>query len=82
MNPYRPADNEAFAERLRSAEAKKRQEEAGAVRSPRVTNKAKAQARKAIEEIRERIQLEYEAQEVWEMDEPDLMTRAMFEMEC
>lgn len=65
MNPYRPADNEAFAERLRSAEARKRLEEERATRSPRVTNKAKAEARRKIELAREQHELEESLSEVW-----------------
>lgn len=65
MNPYRPIDNEAFAERLRSAEARKRMEEDRAIRSPRVTNKAKAEARRKIELAREQQELEESLLEVW-----------------
>lgn len=61
----RPSTNEVFAERLRSAEARRLQEESRATRSPRVTNKAKADARKAIEVAREQKELEDSLMEVW-----------------
>lgn len=65
MFEHRPSTNEVFAERLRSAEARRRQEESRATRSPRVTNKAKAEARKAIEKAIEQRELEESLLEVW-----------------
>lgn len=66
MFELRPGTNEAFAERLRSAAARRQQEEEKATRAPRATNKAKAKARRDIEMRREARELEELLKQVWE----------------
>lgn len=68
MNPYRPSNNDVFAERLRSAEARRQQELEKATRAPRVTSKAKAAARRKIELINEQRAMRLQHAEIWETE--------------
>lgn len=69
MNPHRPSTNEAFAERRRSAEARKTKELESISRKPRASDKNKSKNRRRIDGILEQQRLKREATEVWEMAE-------------
>lgn len=58
----RPSNSEAFAERLRSAEARRNQELA----RPRQTDMAAAKRRWDLEEEREMRRIERQHKEIWE----------------
>lgn len=62
----RPATHEAFAERLRSAEARKQQELANSCRRPRPTDMAAAKRRWDLEEKKEMRRIERQHKEIWE----------------
>lgn len=62
----RPATNEAFAERLRSAEARRNQELANPCRRPRQTDMAAAKRRWDLEEQQEMRRIEREHKEILE----------------
>ena len=65
-NQYRPSPHEAFAERLRSAEARRNQELANPCRRPRQTDMAAAKRRWDLEEQQEMRRIEREHREIWE----------------
>ena len=62
----RPSTHESFAERLRSAEARKQQELANPCRRPRPTDMAAAKRRWDLEEQQEMRRIEREHREIWE----------------
>ena len=62
----RPSTNEAFAERLRSAEARRSQELANPCRRPRATDMAAAKRRWDLEEQQEMRRIERQHKEIWE----------------
>ena len=62
----RPSSSEAFAERLRSAEARRNQELANQCRRPRQTDMAAAKRRWDLEEQQEMRRIEREHREIWE----------------
>lgn len=62
----RPSTHEAFAERLRSAEARRNQEPANPCRRPRATDMAAAKRRWDLEEQQEMRRIEREHREIWE----------------
>ena len=62
----RPSSSEAFAERLRSAEARRNQELASPCRRPRQTDMAAAKRRWDLEEQQEMRRIEREHREIWE----------------
>lgn len=62
----RPSTHEAFAERLRSAEARRNQELANPCRRPRATDMAAAKRRWDPEEQQEMRRIEREHREIWE----------------
>ena len=62
----RPSSSEAFAERLRSAEARRNQELASPCRRPRQTDMAAAKRRWELEEQQEMRRIEREHKEIWE----------------
>ena len=62
----RPSSSEAFAERLRSAEARRNQELASPCRRPRQTDMAAAKRRWDLEEQQEMRRIEREHKEIWE----------------
>lgn len=62
----RPSNNEAFAERLRSAEARKQQELANPCRRPRATDMAAARRRWDLEEQQEMRRIARQHREIWE----------------
>ena len=66
IHPHRHATNEAFAERLRSAEARRNQEMASPCRRPRQTDMAAAKRRWDLEEEQEMRRIEREHKEIWE----------------
>lgn len=63
---HRPTTHEAFAERLRSAEARRNQELASPCRRPRQTDMAAAKRRWDMEEEKEMRRIEREHKEIWE----------------
>ena len=63
---FRPSNSEAFAERLRSAEARRNQELANPGRRPRQTDMAAAKRRWDLEEEQEMRRIEREHREIWE----------------
>ena len=63
---HRPATNEAFAERLRSAEARRNQDLANPCRRSRATDMAAAKRRWDLEEEKEMRRIEREHKEIWE----------------
>ena len=63
---FRPSTHEAFAERLRSAEARRNQEMANPCRRPRQTDMAAAKRRWDLEEEQEMRRIEREHKEIWE----------------
>ena len=65
-NQYRPSTNESFAERLRSAEARRNQELASPYRRPRQTDMAAAKRRWDLEEQQEMRRIERQHREIWE----------------
>lgn len=65
-NQYRPSTHEAFAERLRSAEARRNQELDNPCRRPRKTDMAAAKRRWDLEEQQEMRRIEREHKEIWE----------------
>lgn len=62
----RPSSSEAFAERLRSAEARRNQELASPCRRSRTTDMAAAKRRWDLEEQQEMRRIEREHREIWE----------------
>lgn len=62
----RPSSSEAFAERLRSAEARKQKELASPCRRPRQTDMASAKRRWDLEEQQEMRRIERQHREIWE----------------
>ena len=66
IHPHRPATNEAFAERLRSAEASRNKELANPCRRPRQPDMAAARRRWDLEEQQEMRRIEREHREIWE----------------
>lgn len=62
----RPSSSEAFAERLRSAEARRNQELASPCRRPRQTDMATAKRRWDLEEQQEMRRIERQHREIWE----------------
>lgn len=62
----RPSTHEAFAERLRSAEARRNQELTNPCRRPRATDMAAAKRRWGLEEQQEMRRIEREHKEIWE----------------
>ena len=62
----RPSNSEAFAERLRSAEARRNQELASPCRRPRATDMAAAKRRWDLEEQQEMRRIEHQHKEIWE----------------
>ena len=63
---FRPSNSEAFAERLRSAEARRNQELASPCRRPRQTDMAAAKRRWDLEEEQEMRRIERQHMEIWE----------------
>ena len=61
----RPSTNEAFYERLRSAEARRNQEMTNPCRRPRATDMAAAKRRWDLEEGKEMRRIEREHKEIW-----------------
>lgn len=61
-----PSSNAAFAERIRSAEARKLEEINNTIRRPRVADRCRAKCRRDIEVRREMLELERSHMEVWE----------------
>ena len=62
----RPSTNEAFAERLRRAEARRNQELANPCRRHRATDMAAAKRRWDLEEEKEMRSIERQHKEIWE----------------
>lgn len=62
----RPSSSEAFAERLRSAEARKPEEINNTIRRPRVADRSRAKCRRDIEVRNEMLELERQHMEVWD----------------
>ena len=62
----RPSTSEAFAERLRSAEARRNQELASPCRRPRQTDMTAAKRRWDLEEEKEMRSIERQHKEIWE----------------
>ena len=65
-SPLKPSSNAAFAERLRSAEARRNQELANPCRRPRQADMAAAKRRWDLEEEQEMRRIEREHKEIWE----------------
>ena len=65
-SPLKPSSNAAFAERLRSAEARRNQELSNPCRRPRKTDMAAAKRRWDLEEEQEMRRIEREHKEIWE----------------
>ena len=63
---FRPTTHEDFAERLRSAEARRNKELANPCRRPRATDMAAAKRRWDLEEQQEMRRIEREHREIWE----------------
>ena len=63
---FRPSSSEAFAERLRSAEARRNQELDNPCRRPRATDMAAAKRRWDLEEEKEMRRIERQHREIWE----------------
>ena len=61
----RPSNSEAFAERLRSAEASRNQELANPCRRTRPTDMAAAKRRWDLEEEKEMRRIERQHKEIW-----------------
>jgi hypothetical protein len=62
----RPSNNEAFHERLRSAEARKLEDINNTIRRPRVADISRAKCRRDIEVRREMLDIERQNREIWE----------------
>ena len=62
----RPSSNAAFAERLRSAEARRNQELSNPCRRTRQTDMAAAKRRWDLEEEQEMRRIERQHKEIWE----------------
>jgi len=62
----RPSSSEAFADRLRSAEARRNQELANPCRRPRKTDMDAAKRRWDLDEQQEMRRIEREHKEIWE----------------
>ena len=62
----RPSNSEAFAERLRSAEARKQKELSNPCRLSRQTDMAAAKRRWDLEEEQEMRRIERQHREIWE----------------
>ena len=62
----RPSNSEAFAERLRSAEARRNQELSSPCRRSRQTDMAAAKRRWDLEEEKEMRRIERQHKEIWE----------------
>ena len=62
----RPSSNAAFAERLRSAEARRNQELSNLCRRTRQTDMAAAKRRWDLEEEQEMRRIERQHKEIWE----------------
>ena len=62
----RPSNSEAFAERLRSAEARRNQELASPCRRPRQTDMAAAKRRWDLEWKQDMRSIERQHREIWE----------------
>lgn len=62
----RPATHEAFAERLRSAEARRNQELSNPCRRPRATDMTATKRRWDLEDEQEMRRIEREHREIWE----------------
>lgn len=62
----RPSSSEAFSERLRSAEARRNQEQANPCRRSRQTDMAAAKRRWDLEEQQEMRRIERQHKEIWE----------------
>ena len=62
----RPSSSEAFAERLRSAEARRNQELASPCRRPRQTDMAAAKRRWDLEWKQDMRRIERQHREIWE----------------
>ena len=62
----RPSSGEAFAERLRSAEARRNQDLANPCRRSRQTDMAAAKRRWDLEEQQEMRRIERQHKEIWE----------------
>lgn len=62
----RPSSSEAFAERLRSAEARRNQELVSPCRRSRATDMAAAKRRWDLEEEKEMRRIERQHREIWE----------------
>lgn len=65
-SPLKPSSNAAFAERLRSAEARRNQELSNPCRRPRATDMAAAKRRWDPEEEKEMRRIERQHKEIWE----------------
>ena len=65
-SPLKPSSNAAFAERLRSAEARRNQELANPCRRSRATDMEAAKRRWDLEEEKEMRRIEREHREIWE----------------
>ncbi len=65
-SPLKPSSNAAFAERLRSAEARRNQELANPCRRSRATDMATARRRWDLEEEQEMRRIERQHREIWE----------------
>lgn len=63
---HRPTTHEAFAERLRSAEARRDQELANPCRRTRATDMTYAKRRWDLEEEKEMRRIERQHKEIWE----------------
>ena len=65
-SPLKPSSNAAFAERLRSAEARRNQDLANPCRRTRATDMAAAKRRWDLEEEKEMRRIERQHKEIWE----------------
>ena len=65
-SPLKPSSDAAFAERLRSAEARRNQELANPWRGPRATDMTAAKRRWDLEDEQEMRRIEREHKEIWE----------------
>lgn len=65
-NQYRPSTHEAFAERLRSAEARKLAELDNTTRKPRSSDRRRAIRMRAIEAKLEELEIQRKHREIWE----------------
>lgn len=62
----RPSSNEAFAERIMSAQIRRQQELNDVARRPRASDKCRAKCMREIEIRREVIEIERQHREVWD----------------